>query len=77
MGAWWIIAIAFVGTWFYLRKKNKGMITIYRAENGQLFFNVKSKNGRIIVHSETYKRKAGVLKAIKALQSTLPVKDLS
>jgi len=53
------------------------MIIIQRAENGQFFFHVKGKNGKIIAHSETYKRKAGVLKGIKALQSTLPVKDLS
>lgn len=53
------------------------MIVIQRAENGQLFFSIKGKNGRVIAHSETYKRKAGVLKAIKAIHSSLPVKDLS
>jgi uncharacterized protein YegP (UPF0339 family) len=53
------------------------MIKIMRSKNGELFFDVTAKNGRIIVHSETYKRKAGVLKAIKALHSSLPVKDLS
>lgn len=60
------------------------MIEIFRAKNKQFAFRIKAKNGRILCHSETYKRKASVFNAIKSLSkiydfTTLPAKrmDLS
>ena len=53
------------------------MIVIKKQLDGEFYFCVKAKNGKVLCHSEGYKRKAGVLKAIKALKSLLPVKDLS
>lgn len=42
------------------------MIKIKRAKNGQLFFTVHAKNHKVILTSETYKSKQGVMKGIKA-----------
>jgi len=42
------------------------MIKIKRSKNKQFFFTVNAKNGRVLLTSETYKRKAGVFNAISA-----------
>lgn len=47
------------------------MIHIKRAKNGQFYFIVKAKNGKTLVTSEQYKRKAGVMKAIASLNFIL------
>lgn len=44
------------------------MITIKKAKNGEFFFHITGKNGKVIVTSETYKRRAGCNKGIAALQ---------
>lgn len=43
------------------------MIEIKRAKNKEYFFIVKARNGKTLVTSETYKRKASAYKAIRAV----------
>lgn len=43
------------------------MIKIKRAKNGQLYYVVVAKNGKVLLTSETYKSKRGVMKGIRAL----------
>jgi uncharacterized protein YegP (UPF0339 family) len=42
------------------------MIKINRSKDKQFYFTVHAKNGRVLLTSETYKRKAGVFNAISA-----------
>lgn len=46
-------------------------IYIFRGEDGQWYWHVKSKNNKIICQSEGYQRKAGALKAVKSLKVNL------
>lgn len=41
---------------------------IHRSTDKQFYFILRTKNGEILFSSETYKRKAGALKAIAALK---------
>lgn len=47
------------------------MIEIARAKNKQWYFTVKARNGKTLCHSETYKRKASVTRAIIALKKAV------
>jgi uncharacterized protein YegP (UPF0339 family) len=47
------------------------MIKIKRSKNKQFYFTVNAKNGRVLLTSETYKRKAGVFNAIRAFYGVL------
>ena len=42
------------------------------ALNGEWYFHVKQKNGRITLQSEGYKRKASIVKLIASLKVGLP-----
>jgi uncharacterized protein YegP (UPF0339 family) len=43
------------------------MIHIHRSKNKQLYFTITAKNGRVLVTSETYKKKRGIIKGIASL----------
>jgi uncharacterized protein YegP (UPF0339 family) len=43
------------------------MIHICKSRNGQFYFTVHAKNGKKLCHSETYKQKRSVIKALKAV----------
>lgn len=43
-------------------------IIIKKAANNELFFIIVARNGRTLCTSETYKRQAGCMKAIKAIK---------
>lgn len=47
------------------------MIKIKRAKNGQLYYVVVARNGKVLLTSETYKSKRGVMKGIDALLTSL------
>lgn len=47
------------------------MIKIKRSKDKQFYFTVNAKNGRVLLTSETYKRKAGVFNAIRAFYGVL------
>lgn len=57
------------------------MIIIKKARNGQYYFIVKARNGRVLVTSETYTRKSNCNTGISALQivmeGDIKVKDLT
>ena len=40
---------------------------IYRTKNKEWCFRIRASNGRILCHSETYKRKSGAMKAIQSI----------
>lgn len=43
---------------------------VFKSPTGSWFFNLRARNGRIILQSEGYRRKAGCLNAIKAIQAS-------
>ena len=47
------------------------MIKIKRAKNGQLYYVVVAKNGKVLLTSETYKSKRGVWIGINAVLKSL------
>lgn len=52
------------------------MIHLKRSVDGQYYFTVNARNGKVLMTSETYKRKRSALKGIAALQgAVLVVKD--
>jgi len=47
------------------------MIKIHKSKDKQWYFTVSATNGRVLVTSETYKRKANCKKGIAALESII------
>jgi len=45
---------------------------LFRGLNGEWYFNLRGRNGKIIAQSEGYKRKASALKGIKSIQKNAP-----
>lgn len=45
------------------------MIVIKKSKDGQFFFEVKARNGQVLVTSETYKRKESCLIGIRATRT--------
>lgn len=43
------------------------MIKIKQAKNGQLYYVITARNGKVLLTSETYKSRRGLMKGIKAL----------
>lgn len=53
-------------------KKGKPMFNLFKSEtDGQWYWNVKARNGKIICQSEGYKTKAGANKGFRSLCATL------
>lgn len=49
--------------------------TFKSEENGQYYFHVKAKNGKIVAQSEGYKSKASLRKGIEALKKAVLAYD--
>lgn len=50
------------------------MIKIKKATNRQFYFVITAKNNKVLVTSETYKRRESVIKGIRAVLSVLGIK---
>jgi uncharacterized protein YegP (UPF0339 family) len=46
-------------------------VCVFKGEDGQWYWHIKSKNNKIICQSEGYQRKGGALKAVKSLKTNL------
>lgn len=47
------------------------MITVFKGDDGQWYWNVKSKNHKVVAQSEGYKTKAGAERGAKALVTAI------
>lgn len=47
------------------------MIKIKKSKDKQFYFTVNAKNGKVLLTSETYKRKASVFKGIESLKKLM------
>lgn len=51
--------------------KKTGQFEIKKARNGQFYFVLKARNGKVIANSEMYKREAMCLKGIESVKKTV------
>lgn len=47
------------------------MIVIKKSKDGQFFFEVKARNGQVLVTSETYKRKASCAHGVSVTRNAI------
>ena len=67
--SWGQIASQVVGVVFDTRQP--GRFTVFKGQNGQFYFNLKSANNKVILASEGYVAKDGALNGINSIRSNV------
>lgn len=55
-----------------VNKMNEGKFTLFKAANGQFYFNLRAANNRIIMQSQGYAAKRGAMKGIASVKRYAP-----
>ena len=55
---------------------SEGKFTLFKASNGQFYFNLRAANNQIILQSEGYATKRGALKGIASVKKCTPTAEL-